>query len=145
MSTDILLNTLATVLDRMEPLPADLVDRAVELFALHRLDVELLELLEDSELAAAGVRATEPSCRFMTFQGATSTIEVEIDPAASVVIGMVTPPGAHRVTVQGEHDDASVTTDELGRFEAQWPRGPWMRLTIQLADGSRLVTPSIAM
>lgn len=104
-------------------------------FAWKAVQAEVLELLRDSAIeAGAGVRASAPTVRDLTF--AVEGVRVELEVGAGIVNGQVL--GALDVTVLFEQPgtgERSAVTDADGFFEFdQVSPGP-MRLTVLVSGG----------
>ncbi len=142
---DPLLGHLADVLDRIDGPDPALVDRAVALWSLARLDAELLELVSDA--GALAHRSDDLQLRFLTFQNDDCTVQVEIGGAdgdgatGRELVGQVDPPGLHAVSLV---NGPRVTTDDLGRFRLTCGTASF-RLLVELDDGRRLLSPDIAV
>ncbi|GII32684.1 hypothetical protein [Planotetraspora mira] len=109
----------------LDPVPAALVEVAVEAFRFRTVDAELAELTFDSMAGTAAVRGPAQA-RVLGFGGQAAGLDLEITAAGPSrrVIGQVTPPAHAVVEVRG-HTPVSVTTDALGRFIVdRVPPGP---------------------
>jgi hypothetical protein len=143
---DALLEELQSLLARVDPMPARLLEQVRRSFCWRTIDAELAELsfdsLTDQEFALA-VRsgadtAAEP--RMLGFgavvRGEDLSIEVEVSASgdAPMLVGQVFPAGATTVAVQaGTGGSFEVPVDELGRFVIEpLPCGP-VRLRVEHA------------
>lgn len=142
-----LLMLLRGVLEETDQVPGPLIEAARAGFTWRTVDAELAELIADSVLDAAAVRAADAP-RLVTFAaGAVSlVIEIVAPPAragevARRLIGQIV--GAPPAEVEVRHADGSLTvqTDDYGRFRAApVPPGP-ISLAVHFAGGRRpLVT-----
>lgn len=136
---DPLLDELASLFERVDPVPAHVVaaaDAAIEVVAAWR-DLDsvdyggLLDIVTDTALAPepAGVRA-EGGPRLVTF-GADAgercvEVEVGVEPAGTLrLVGLVVPTGPGELEVRSPGGAFRVPVDELGRFRAAGvPAGP---------------------
>jgi hypothetical protein len=134
-----LLDRLRAAAGRFDPVPADALLSARAALAHLRLDAELAELVLDSAVAdreLAGVRSEAPAARQLTFNAGGLEVEVEILDEGDRwrLVGQCLPSGAVNVTVRYHTRERSAprsagateaTTDELGRFSAEVPSGPF--------------------
>lgn len=141
---DALLGELRGLLDRIDPMPAELLDQVRRSFCWRTVDAELAELSFDSladrepALAVRSVVDTQP--RMVGFgavvRGEDLSIEVEVSAAddGSVLVGQVFPAGAAAVEVQlGAGGSFEVPADELGRFIVDPVPGGPVRLRVEHA------------
>jgi hypothetical protein len=136
---DALLARLRAAARRFEPVPEEVVLSARATMAHLRLDAELAELVLDSaeqDRELAGVRSDAASARQLTFNAGGLEVEVEIldEGDRCRLVGQCLPTGAVSVTVTYQARDRSgarsaiateATADELGRFTAEVPPGPF--------------------
>lgn len=121
---------------RFDPVPAELLQYAIEGFRWRTIDAELAKLTFDS-LAdtatdpGAGVGGvlvrgtTEP--RLLTFRAGELTIELEINRtgASRGIVGQLLPPMPATVEIRQGAGAVSRQVDDLGRFSApSLPAGP---------------------
>nr|WP_225825732.1 hypothetical protein [Streptomyces sp. TML10] len=127
------LRQAAAVLD---PVPAELLQTALDAFALHDLDARLAELTFDSLVDALPVRGVMDPPRMLTFRAGEVTVDVEV--TADGLIGQVLPPQAVRIEVLGGPQTASpLTADTLGRFTGETPpAGPF---ALRLRTGAEVI------
>lgn len=116
------LRQAAAVLD---PVPAALLQSAVDAFALRDLDARVAELTFDSLVDAIPVRGAAAAPRMLTFGAGKVTLDVELTEEG--LIGQVLPPGPARIEVlDGPRPAATITADDMGRFTAATtPSGPF--------------------
>jgi hypothetical protein len=119
-----LLAELSTVLDLVDPVPDDLVERTQFALDLEHLDVEVARWETASRLA--GVRShAAPST--ITFAVEDLTVMISLAPAlnGNRFDGWLVPGGPHRIEVRVEgHESSTTNTDEDGRFVlSDVPRG----------------------
>jgi hypothetical protein len=135
-----------------EPVPAALVQAAIDAFAWRDLDAEIAELVFDSSVntdEAALVRGPDGP-RLVSFSAGGVTIDVEVTstgPGRSVM-GQLDPPRRATVEIRGRRDTVTVEADELGRFRSgPLPPGPAsIRLRPQPgAPGPAVVTDWISL
>lgn len=113
------LRQAAAVLD---PVPADLLQSALDAFALHDLDARLAELTFDSLVDALPVRGAADPPRMLTFRAGEVTVDVEV--TGDGLIGQLMPPQSARIELLGGPGHARpLTADPLGRFTGG-PRPP---------------------
>ncbi|MBL1087357.1 hypothetical protein JK359_36330 [Streptomyces actinomycinicus] len=127
------LRQAAAVLD---PVPAELLQSALEAFALHDLDARLAELTFDSLVDALPVRGVVDVSRMLTFRAGETTVDVEVTPDG--LIGQVLPPQPARIEVLGGPQSVRpVTADTLGRFTSETPpAGPF---ALRLSTGAEVI------
>ena len=112
-----------------EPVPAALVQAALDAFGWRDIDAELAELVYDSLVdtdAASLVRGTADQ-RLVSFAIGGITIDVEVTSAGPgrAVMGQIAPPQRATVDIRYPQDTVTIETDELGRFESgPLPPGP---------------------
>ncbi|MGW9497205.1 hypothetical protein ACWG5P_22880 [Streptomyces prasinus] len=108
----------------LDPLPPALLQIAVDAYVLHRLDAEVAELTFDSLVDAVPVRGTEDPPRMLTFSAGEVTVDVEV--TAHGLMGQLMPPQPARIEVLGgPRPGPSLTADDMGRFTAAPPSGPF--------------------
>ncbi len=137
---DRLLDELASVLRRADPVPADVTLAARSALAWRRMDAELAELLHDSAVdpEPAGLRSGR-GWRTLTFETPTGgTIELEVSAQRSTrsIVGQIVPPVAATIVIRSHGTETSISTDDLGRFGAgDLPPGP-VSLRCELPGGA---------
>jgi hypothetical protein len=112
-----------------EPVPADLVQAALDAFGWRDIDAELAELVYDSlaDANAASLVRGPADQRLVSFAVGGIIIDVEVTSAGPgrSVMGQIAPPQRATVDIRGPQDTVTVETDELGRFESgPLPPGP---------------------
>ncbi|MFG3009229.1 hypothetical protein ACGFZB_01975 [Streptomyces cinerochromogenes] len=127
------LRQAAAVLD---PVPAELLQTALDAFALHDLDARLAELTFDSLVDALPVRGAVDAPRMLTFRAGGTTVDVEV--TEDGLIGQLLPPQPARIEVLGGPQTACpLTADPLGRFTCDTPpSGPF---ALRLRTGAELI------
>lgn len=142
---DTLLVELGGLLDRIDPVPPELVEQARQIFCWRSIDTELAELSFDSldqDLALA-MRSDGGSVlgpRMLGFgaviDGEDLSIEVEVSATDGqcTMIGQLEPAGATTIGVQARGGEViEVPVDGVGRFSVRpVPSGP-VRLQIEHA------------
>jgi len=112
-----------------EPVPAQLVQAALDAFGWRDIDAELAELVYDSLVDAdqASLVRGPADQRLVSFAVGGLTIDVEVTSAGSgrSVMGQIAPPQRATVDIRYPRDTVTVETDELGRFQSgPLPPGP---------------------
>ncbi|MEU9347790.1 hypothetical protein AB0D74_42005 [Streptomyces sp. NPDC048278] len=109
----------------LDPLPAELLQLAMDAYLLHDLDARVAELTFDSLVDAIPVRGAEDPPRMLTFQAGALTVDVEV--TGDGLLGQLLPPQSARIEVLGGPGAARpLTVDSMGRFAADAPpSGPF--------------------
>ena len=129
------LRQAAAVLD---PLPAELLQVAMDAYALHDLDARIAELTFDSLVDAIPVRGVEDPPRMLTFRAGELTVDVEVTDDG--LLGQVLPPQSAHIEVLGGPAAAHpLTVDGMGRFTAATPPSGPFALRLR-AGGDVIVT-----
>jgi hypothetical protein len=147
---DVLLAILAESLDEADPVPTGALAAAKAMAQLADADVELAMLVADSllddEVLLFRHDVTmepegEPSDRLISFATPALHVDVDLQANGGSMVGAISP--AMSVAVELETKDATISTtsDDLGRFHLEAPRGR-CRLRIH-AHGGAVVTPWI--
>jgi len=133
-----LLQLLASVSARLDPVPDDVVEAAVACFKWRSIDAELADLLFDSERGSAqlvGVRSHGGS-RQLSFEAAHLVVELEVDLGGRPqLVGQLVPPGPADVEIRSPDTTVVVKADQLGRFWSDSLLAGAMSLRI-VPDGS---------
>ncbi|WP_309485563.1 metallophosphoesterase, partial [Streptomyces sp. WELS2] len=82
-----------------DPVPAELLQSALDAFALHDLDARLAELTFDSLVDALPVRGAMDPPRMLTFRAGEVTVDVEV--TGDGLIGQLLPPQSARIELLG--------------------------------------------
>ncbi|MFE9448112.1 hypothetical protein [Streptomyces sp. NPDC006739] len=116
------LRQAAAVLD---PVPADLLQLALESYVFHDLDARIAELTFDSLTDALPVRGMADPPRMLTFRAGELTVDVEV--TGEGLLGQVLPPQPARIEILGgSRATLPVAADTLGRFTSDTPpAGPF--------------------
>jgi hypothetical protein len=120
---ELLLERLAAVAARTDPVPARVREAAEACLTWRRADAELAELLFDSaadDERLAGVRGRSDA-RLVTFgDPAAVAVELEVVEAAGTrhLIGQLIPPRPATVEIRNPQGTVTVHADELGVFRA---------------------------
>jgi hypothetical protein len=147
---DTLLSELGGLLDRLDPVPPELIEQGRQIFCWRSIDTELAELSFDSLLdqdLALAVRSSDGSVlgpRMLGFgaviDGEDLSIEVEVSATEGqcTMIGQLEPAGATSIGLQSRDGGViEIPVDDVGRFSVRSvPSGP-VRLRIE--HGGRLV------
>jgi hypothetical protein len=142
-SDDEMLARLGRMLDRLDPVPPQVVIEAQSLFGLRRLDEELAELVRDTAEDGSGVLVVrgEGDVRLISFETGPVTVELQVTergPARDLVaqITGTTVVGAEVETAAGRRavpiEDSLFTVDGV-------PSG-LLRLRLRTSAGRDLVT-----
>ena len=143
---DALLVELGGLLDRLDPMPPELIEQARQLFCWRSVETELAELSFDSlldrdlALAVRSAAGTTLGPRMLGFgavvDGEDLSIEIEVSAidGQCTMIGQLEPAGAAIIGVQARDGVlVEVPVDEVGRFTVRpVPSGP-VRLRIEHA------------
>jgi hypothetical protein len=143
---DTLLVELGGLLDRIDPVPPELIDQARQIFCWRSIDAELADLSFDSLLdqdLALAVRSGDGSIlgpRMLGFgalvDGEDLSIEIEVSATDGqcTMIGQLEPAGATTIGVQARDGEViEVPVDGVGRFSVRpVPSGP-VRLRVEHA------------
>jgi hypothetical protein len=125
---DILLEELRAAVNRLDPVPPDMVAAARATFMWRTIDAELAQLAHDSVLDEQPVLTrgvTAPV--LLTFEASGLTVEVETTLADGGwrMHGQLVPGQPGQVEIRHPAGLTTVTADEMGRFAANGPhRGP---------------------
>lgn len=121
----------------LDPLPAGLLQTAVEAYALHDLDARIAELSFDSLVDAIPVRGATDVPRMLTFRAGELTVDVEV--TSEGLLGQVLPPQSASIEVLGgpQITGAALASDDMGRFRGDVPpSGPF---ALRLRTGGDVV------
>jgi hypothetical protein len=147
---DRLLTEIARLYERVDPMPADLVDRIGFMLTLADMEIELARLTVESRVPV-GARGEERA-RTVTFSSDSLTVMVMITPTADGecrIDGWIAPGAAIRVELRSGRGGYDVIADADGRFDfADVPCGlvqlvfhPTPDVEVQLR--SPVVTPAV--
>jgi hypothetical protein len=144
-----LLTELDVLLDRVDPVPEDLVDRVRFAIDLERLDVEVARWERADRMA--GVRGNGPNTVTFTVEDLTVMVTFVQDGMGYRFDGWLVPGGPHTVEVRvSGHGSTTTAADDAGRFAvAEVPMGT-TQIVIHLAtpNGSparTVVTPTLML
>jgi hypothetical protein len=136
-----LLGLLADDLDDGDPAPTDLLRLTVDsAWQLRQVDAVVAQLVADVTADAVDVRG-EPPGRLLTFALGAVTLELELRPDGTTVVGQLLPAERLRVTAVIGSGSETVPVDDLGRFRVV-NGAPLLVLRVDTAQGS-FVTPPI--
>lgn len=133
-----LLADLGRVIERVDPAPDGLADRALFALTLAGLHEEMVELVR-LELPAAAVRGEEQvQARTVTFTADPATVMITVSPGPQGVRldGWVAPPARYVVEVHRPDGDVSVESDDEGCFVVEDVPGGAASLVLRRADGT---------
>ena len=144
------LTEVATMLDDLDPVPDDLVERvqfALALDAMYDEVAEMTRVLDDA-LAVRTDLADAVRAETLTFSAERLTAMVTISAASPGHVridGWITPAGVRRVSLRMQGADREVTSDESGRFAAGEVREGFVQLVFHPTgadeDEGLVVTP----
>jgi hypothetical protein len=140
-----LVNQLADVLRRVDPIPAEVTLAARSALAWRRMDAELAELLYDSAVEAASGAATRSTTRprAVTFEapsGLTLEVEITAQDDRRLLIGQLVPAAAARLVVRHPGGAETVESDSLGRFRVEGVHPGPVSLRCEPSDGAAIET-----
>lgn len=142
-----LLRELRDVVDKADPIPDHVLAAAKAAFIWHAIDAELAELVNDSLVAGAAVRATD-AARLLTFEGPDVEVEVEVAETGATrrLTGQLVPAGSARVTVRWAGGEVAADADEFGRFTAVGVPAASVRIEVRrAADAPPIVTSWVSI
>ena len=131
---------------RLDPVPPELVQGAIDAFSWRDIDAELAELVFDSLLDAdqATLVRGPAERRMVSFKTAELTVDLEVTVAGTGrdVLGQISPPRAATVEIRQRGRTVIADADELGRFgSASLRAGPMsMRVTAAVSGRPPVVT-----
>ena len=149
-----LLDQVGAVLDLVDPVPDDLVERVRFSLALDEVfeEVAAISRVPDDALAVRSDLAEAVRTETLTFTADRLTAMVTISSAGRGrvrVDGWVSPGGVRRVSLRMQGSDEGVRTDESGRFAADGLRSGFVQLVFHALeseeDGPVVVTPLFKM
>ena len=138
---DRMVSLLGDVLDDIEGAPVTSVDFAVGLFALRHFGNEVMQLIEDSQMAGLASRS-DGSTRVLAFSVPACRLELDIDADEQVMVGEVDPPGLESLRLLSQGGVTVVDVDPLGRFRIRIDAivGP-CRFVVEHVDSTTVSTP----
>jgi hypothetical protein len=139
----LLLDEIQAAAEVHDPVPAQVLTAAKASFTWRTIDAELAELVDDSVLTGAGVRAADGP-RMLTFEAGDTTVVVEIldSGAGRQLTGQLIAPRPAQIEVRWQDGNAAVVADDLGRFIVDGvPAGPVsLACRFPLEDRQPLIT-----
>jgi len=145
LDDETLMAHIRDMFDRVDAVPAWLVDAAKLTFGLRDVDVELAALVADSDVdePLLAVRSAAVAARLLTFDGEDLTIELEMHPAGEgpAIVGQLVPPGPAQVDVDQVDGGETVQADDLGRFSVATLRTGPCRLVCRRPGRRPTATP----
>ncbi|NRQ37857.1 hypothetical protein HII36_39415 [Nonomuraea sp. NN258] len=128
---------LREIANRLDPVPAELLEDAMRAYALRTLDAELAELTFDSWDVVSATRVRGGGPRLLTFTSRDLVLELEVSGAR--LVGR-TSGGPAEIGVQRRDDETRLRSDALGRFTADALQPGPLRLRVSPAQGDPVVT-----
>lgn len=139
-----LLAAVRSMWEAADPVPTGLVERVRFGVDLDDLDVELMALVEVSQLAAA---RSDLRTRLVTFQSDSMAVMLTIEQCAdgtARIDGWLTPGGCHHVELRCPDGPRSTDTDDGGRFSLDAvPAGTARLIVYDTGTTRRIVTPTV--
>jgi hypothetical protein len=144
-SDDEMLARLGELMDRSDPMPADVVAQARPLFLLRRLDEQLVELIRDSAddresdrvLAVRG----QGDVRLISFETGPVTVELQVTEQGTTrdLVAQITGTAVVRAEVETSGGRQQVHVDD-GLFSTDGVQNGLLRLRLLTEGGRELVT-----
>ena len=143
------LREVALLLEQVDPVPADLVERVQFSLALDEVYAEVAHItrLSDDALAVRGEPDAATRTETLTFSAERLTAMVTVSRAAPEQVrldGWLAPAAVLRVRVRMQEGSADTVSDESGRFVLEGLPEGFAQLTfepVEGAAGERIVTP----
>ncbi len=125
---DFLLQELRSAINRIDPVPPEMLAAARSSFIWHTIDAELAQLAHDSVVdeQPALVRGRAAPA-LLTFEASGLTVEIESIPGEGDwrLLGQLMPAQAGRIEIRHPQGTTLVAADDMGRFTADClPPGP---------------------
>jgi hypothetical protein len=146
---EILLADIGRLLDELDPVPDDLVQRVQFALALEDLDVEVARWERLDTLA--GVRGSSTGTGTITFTVSDLTVMINLTKTGKQhrIDGWLVPAGQYGVEVRvAEHGTTSTTADEGGRFVLDNVPCGTTQIVVHLGDMTcrrTVVTPTVVL
>lgn len=143
---DAMMAKVAQLVDRLDPPPPGLIERAQFAIAIDDIDVEAARWADDRPLA--GVRGGAPGTITFFVGDLTVMVNVTRTGERQRIDGWLVPAGEHGVEVRvADHGSTETTADEGGRFVlTEVPRGTTQILVRMKAERPRtVVTPTVVL
>lgn len=150
---DVLLTELASMFERLDPVPPHILAAAEAvpevLAAWRALDAGLLEVVGDTALepVPAGVRSVG-GARLVSYAAGEHIVEVELAalPAGGFrLVGLVVPASAGELVVRHRGGELRAAVDGLGRFRAEPVAAGPVSLVLRPSGGAGLATDWITL
>jgi hypothetical protein len=146
---DALEEQLRQILERLDPVPGELLAAAIASYTWRTVDSELAELVFDSmtEENAALVRGGEQA-RLLSFEARGLVIEIQVSGSGPDrrIVGQLAPPTSATVQIRQAGSASDAGADELGRFSGPLGAGPFSLVCTAETGSSRpVVTEWIAI
>ncbi|WP_410615596.1 hypothetical protein [Amycolatopsis sp. lyj-109] len=130
-----------------DPMPATLVDQIRFAIRLEDVDLEVMRIREQEQLADA--RSAAEQGRLITFDSESLTIMVNVSPESGGTIrldGWLTPPAEHPIEVRTATGPLTTTSDAEGRFAVSGVPHGMVQVLVRTAGRARTVsTPAIEL
>lgn len=149
---DAVLAELAGLFERVDPVPAGLVERVGFTLTMADLEMELARLTMDAR-EPVGARGEERA-RTVTFASDSLTVMVTVTPrgiGTCRLDGWLAPGGALRVELRSDRGNQDTNADSDGRFEFEQVPVGLVQLVLHPTDGSAVplrapvVTPAVEL
>lgn len=141
-----LLKSLRELWTAVDPMPPTLVEQIKFAVELEDVDVEVMRVREEEQLAAA--RGDERT-RLITFDSESLTIMVNVRPNKNGTIrldGWLTPPASHSIELRTSDGPIMTSSDDGGRFVVDdVPHGMTQLVVRPVAQTSTVSTPTISL
>ncbi len=144
---DAVLREVALLLDEVDPVPPDLVERVQFSLALDEVYAEVAHItrLSGDALAVRGEQDTVTRTETLTFSAERLTAMVTVSRAAPEQVrldGWLAPAAVLRVRIRMQEGISETVSDESGRFVLEGLPEGFAQLTFEpVAGGERVVTP----
>jgi hypothetical protein len=142
-SEDALMARLGGLLDRLDPVPAEVVTEARALFGLRRLDEELAELVRDSAEDRGGLLVVrgEGDVRLISFETGPVTVELQVTERGTArdLVAQVMGTALARAEVETSAGRREVPVED-SLFSVDGVPAGLLRLRLRTAAGRDLVT-----
>jgi hypothetical protein len=116
---DGLMARLADLLDRVDPVPVDVLIAARASAAWRNVDDELAELVRDSASESDELAGVRGGGRLLTFSSDALTLELEVLAGGRGITGQVAGPRMPRIELHRPDGSRTVEADQVGRFSAR--------------------------
>ena len=140
---------LRQIIERLDPVPDELLAVAIASYTWRSVDSDLAELVFDSaaEENAALVRGSDQA-RLLTFSVRDLVIELQVSSGGHErrIVGQLTPPQPATVQIRQDGTVTDAGADDLGRFTGSLAAGPFsLACRSGTGGGQPVVTEWIAI